>query len=446
MVEVTSASSGQPAGQQAPPSSSPGAPDSTAATRQIRPIPNQANKSHPGEIQAGTEDTRGERAKKRADRPTLPGVVSRHEGDELFINRDKSGRFTSRDAQEDAFEREILGHDDDEHDGVGEIGKALVTRPDTREGEGEAPKPPLPKQEEAAPVKLKYRGKEVTLDEIEQRHKSLEGMFGSLNKEKTTLTEERDYGYKAAHAWKEKAEAAEQELARIRGGGQAPPPTQNPNVATSPRQGGIPTKEELLSSVNVEAFEQAAIQGGLPYAAKLLSEQLFEAMLSKVVPALQQDYQTKLQPFEDVQQHNAAVAQAGGLVRSISEMKDLAGNDAFPEARDPQKLVEIGNLWVGSGRNPQDVLTREGLMAAIAFHRMMTAFPSEAPAASTGGPQFQTGSPGPAASVFAEPGGMQPSNSGRSHLSAEARQLHDALSRSEMGVDPVLGFPRGRNR
>jgi len=309
-------------------------------------------------------------------------------------------------------------------------------------------KPPLPTAADPSQQKLLYRGKEVTIAEIEQRHKSLEGQFGNLR-------EERDYGYRSGHAWKAVADQAhariaqlEQQLAQPGSGRSGAGAAAGTQVAAGHVSGEVPTVDQVLAEIDFNRFEQAALQekdGGLPAAGKQLASDILRVVLDKVVPVLRAQQEATLEPFQEMQAGEELAGVAEGLVQQYVSYKNPDGSLAFPEFSDPDTLHEISATWVNSGGSPEDALTASGMLRALMNYRsikQMLALGINPAATSTPGNGGADASPAPAlaASVPGDTrGGHQPPNSGRSSQDPATRRFVNALTKADL-VDPVLGF------
>lgn len=364
-----------------------------------------------------------------------------------------TGRFMPSIADEMAqaaeAERQQAQADGDE--GEGERPGKKVERQEAKPGEKPPEqKPPLPADQDPAQTKVLYRGKEVTLAQIEQRHKSLEGQFKSL-------TEERDHGWRAGWAWKERADRAEARIAQLEAGRTQPGSGGNgarAEAASAPAAGtDLPTVDQVLAEIDFNRFEQAALQekdGGLPAAGKQLASDILKVVLEKVVPVLRAQQEAAFEPIQDMQAGEQIADSVQGLIEQFGSYKNMDGTQAFPEFRDPAVLHEIAATWVNSGGDPEDTFTASGMLRALMNYRSIKAmFPGADPAAvaaSTSGeeaganPSRQQPTSALAASVPGDTrGGHLPPNSGRSTQDPATRRFVNALTKVDL-VDPVLGF------
>lgn len=389
----------------------------------------------------------------------LPGVITRGGDDlpELTKNRDASGRFLPKDGAKEAEGDEELSPIERE------------MREERAREKGEAPakpgadgKPPLPAgakpAADGAEKPIEFGGRRYkTHDEALQAARSLHGMFKPMQTELTRTKEEKEYGYKAANAWMEKAQALEAELNAVRGGKPAPQAGRagagaSAAAATGAGEGDeLPSLETLINGIDTDAFEAIATHkdGGLPQAAKYLVGEILRVVNEQVLPARDKRWEKALTPFQEAQITAQRGKEADQLVEQVASLKLGNGQDAFPELKDTGKLVEIGDAWARSGLPPEAILTPQGLISAVGLYRTLQTFhPTEA--APNGNPapsgdaeeEAQILNPpasGAAASVGAEPSGVMPPNAGRSNLSPASQRLLNALDKTNL-VDRSLGF------
>lgn len=369
---------------------------------------------------------------KRAERPSLPGVLqpgAEDEGDaveRVLLPRRPDGTFMSRaeaEASAEAERREEMG-----------------------EEPREPQKPALPPGEEEPKTKgLKFLGKDIKdISEAEQMHKSLQGMFKPLQAQVQTLTEERNYGYEAANKWEAAYKALE---ARIATAGQGAPGGRD---VQAPAQ-GAPNPfdvKSVMQGIDVDAFEAVAVQGGLPRAAEFLAEQILGGVVEKIVPALraemQAKYESDLTPLREERAASATEQHAEQLINQVAALQTLDGKPAFPEMGDPEALFKIGQTWRESGLPPDAVMSPQGLLSAVALYRMMKGLP-EGPAIPPVTPPAPVQSAGAAATIEAEPGGSPMPTAPGAPAGEMGRFIH-SLRSSEPVVDPALGFARRRAR
>lgn len=281
----------------------------------------------------------------------------------------------------------------------------------------------------------------------EQTYRSLQGMF-------RPLTEERDYGYRAANGWKEahdRQAARVQELEKQLGVAPSAAGSQNSGaVAAAGQQPSTITVDDVLAGIDTDAFEAVARTGGLPHAGKYLAGEILKAVAEKMLPQYEQRFQAAIAPFQSQHEQVAAAQAAEQVITQVASLKSFDGSrEMFPELKDPAALHEIGSTWRSMGLDPEKGMTVQGLMAAVALYRTLRGFVQPETAASlttpapVGAPPARQPAAGPAAFVEGEPSSLNPPNRGRSNLSPEAQRFRDALNKTEL-VDKKLGFARNR--
>lgn len=440
---------GQPQGQQA-----------KAGASAAKPIPQGAA---PGKQGKGQGSDQG--SEPRPSRPRLPGVLSRDDVP-----------FLDRLTQEKAIGEEDEGSDEggegtegDRGDGRDASGRFVAQKAGT-DGEGaddsgeeaeSGKKPDLPASQAQPAAPVKFLGKQYkSLADVEQLHRTLQGVHRSQQDSIRNLTGERDYGYKAAHAWIKEVEQRDAKIAELeaRLGGSAQAGAAGAGAASAPGAATADFKiEDVLESIDGDAFEQAATQFGLPSAAKLLAADILKVVTEKLVPSIRSGYEQALAPLQGEAQQRQMEAQQQQLIDSVASLKLPDGNPAFPEVSDGKALREIGALWAQSGLPPEVALTPQGFMLAISNYRMlkqMTGFGGEAAPELTpesinaaAGLTAEGGAPptaaGAAALVEADAGRETPLAGGDARLPADTRRFLRSLTDTNL-VDKKLGFSRNR--
>lgn len=345
--------------------------------------------------------------------------------------------------------------------------------------EGAPPQTPEQQAAAAAAGKVKFLGKDLTVPEIEQQHKTLQGNF-------RTVTSERDEAWKAGWAWKDAHDKVAAELAALKGSGGAGAGASASGVtaatgaagsaaATGQPAGasgsaaGLPSVDELVAGIDGAAFEALAATKGVPFAVQFLAGEILKTVTDKMLPALEAKQAEQLRPVLSENERVAAIRQAGTIIEQVAALRLPDGSEAFPELKDGDTLQAIGEVARAYGLDQKEVMgTHRGLMAAVGLYRTIAPRPQPAGAAPAGGGNgagngagagngspAQTPAPGPAASLPASAGsfnGGQSEGGGRMIASRtytpEQQRLINALEQAELtsktpkGVD--LGFARNR--
>lgn len=397
------------------------------APRKLAPIP-------PGR-KPGEKTEQKEKVKAK-DRPRLPGVTSRDNYDEESLElprRGRDGKFSSKEAAQEDAERELVGEG--------------FTR---RDDELAVEKPELPPGVETPkPTGLKILGKEYKdAAAVEQMVKSVQGQFATFKQNEARITEERDYGYRAANAWQKVAEEREAELQRYRAGGAPSPNVAPQNAPAQDAPAGLDV-DSLLGDIDVAGFETLALseRGGLQVAAKYLTAEILRSVVDKILPDMEGKFNQTLAPFQQTAEEQAEAAHVAQVADSMRMLKDARGNPAFPELDDEAALMEVSAVAKGSGMSKAELMTAQGIMRAIGMYRMMKSF-GELPETPASNPTPSIEAP----PVGAAPGTAALSESGASDFvpgmqrrfanpnSREAR-LIQSLERG-LGTDRKLGFAR----
>lgn len=382
----------------------------------------------------------------QSERARLPGVQVHNDGEPWIKLKGEAEPAESDEGGDDAPGRP--------RDQKGRFTKAEIQAAnEAAEEQGKpgevAPKPELPAGTEPPKQKFKFAGKEwESPEKAEQAHKSLQGMFQHKEAQIKSLSEERDYGYRAATAWQERAQQYERELQELRSGKQTQTGAQVAGQEAKPA-GGLPELSEVLNGIDTEAFEALAVQQGLPSAGKYLASEVLNAVINKILPSIRAEYESKLAPFETERANHEGAAQADALVRQVAQLQSPSGGPAFPELMDPALLTEIGNTWRESGLPIEHALTPQGLMNAVGFWRMVKGGWQPPTYGAPVAPQVQSQpvaapipAPAAAASVDGDERGGIPHDPNRGR-SPEHRRLIAALEDVNF-VDRSLGFTTHR--
>lgn len=397
-----------------------------------------------------------ETEKRAAKRANDLGFTPNKDNDDIpVLDRDpKTGKFLSRAAKDDEIEREVFGEEHDRQAATSMPGEA--PKPS-----GAEPKPALPPGTPELPKQIEFGGRKyATADEALQAGRSLHGQFANLQQQIRALTDDRDYGWRAANAWQQKYE---QEIASVRAPGSGAAPAGSGGkvaggsalAASAPGASGSLNVDEIAQSIDTGAFESLAAHVGLPQAGQYLIRETLKAVSDKLLPALKQELMGTIQPLQASYESAELESHVDTLFQQVGALKLHTGARAFPEVDDEQTMTEVGRLWRESGMDPRLILSANGLMTAIGYARMVkgwagpaeianpTATPLPGSAASA---PVALGQPpaGIAASAGADgPGGTPPSD-GRPNpnLSASQNRLASLLSRVDMQDAKDLGFRR----
>jgi len=406
-------------------------------TRRIAPIPPPSTPK--------TKGADAEPAIERSEPPppsrrqVLPGVIIGADDPDVPIlpTRGPDGKFISPSAAKADYDADI-----DEAEGV------------------EPPRPALP----APPPgtgKISFLGKEYnSIAEIEQVHRSLQGMHDPIARKLAQAEKDRDHGYMAGNLWHQEYEKVKAELDEVRSG--RPASTNVTAPSSAPTKAGTPAAadgsldlDSLVDGIDYDAFEMIAHdpQGGTRVAGKYLARQMLNTVVSQIVPSIKAEIMKSLmptlQPLQMTQEETAAANAIGTIIEAVASYTDLEGKPAFPELNDPATLREIGITWRESGLPVEHAKTAQGLISAIGLYRMMKALPDGAAPR----PPQPTVQPGPGASALAESdGGANPrmgalSNPREdSNLPADVRAIRRSLDDATPLYDRTLGFAVNHRR
>lgn len=393
----------------------------------------------------------GQQPKKTpVERPSLPGVVTNTPGEREDFGfdrkRDSRGRFAPGDGgAEDAIERELFGADGD--GGSDQPGE-------TRPGEVAPERPTPPEGLEPPKEKFKFAGEEFDSREAaEQNIRSLRGMFKPLQEKLAKTEQDREYGYEGMRRYEQIVSSKDARIAelenQLRSGGATGTQQLPSGQDGQPAAGG--EMDDVLSGIDGQAFEQVAVQYGLPTAVKLLAKQIMQAnekIVQARVEATRQELMAQVEPFAQSEQQRQVLAGLQQTHSEITSLKLTNGQPAFPELSDPSTARAVGKVWKDFGNNPADALTPRGMVMAVALYRQVTGWqPQPTPVVPTAQPAAipaVRSAPAPSASLDADPRGGTPSTLGSQRgARGEAARILSDLDKAAT-PDPVLGFPRRR--
>ncbi len=379
----------------------------------------------PGGSQPGEAAPVAEKAP-RQRKQSLPGVMTRDDGDDIFPDlgfKGKGGKRVSREKAMKELDAELR-----EEKGTGIFD---VPPPPVEPEVEEAAKPPQPK------AKFKFADKEYESQEAaEQSIKSLQGMF-------KPLTERAEKAEELARQWYDYANAQKQ----------APQPQvqQQPEVRQQPTQETAQAElEKALSKVDGNLFESLAREHGLPLAGRYLAAQVLATVHDEMLPALREEIMKQLQPeLEPIRQDRGfqqATQHVAGLMDQVAEYKTQDGEIAFPELQSAETTMQIGELWRSLNLPPEVALTPQGLLQAIALYRMYNGAPSQSatPTPTVNVPRPAQTAPRAAAASLEDAGAPSPASE-RAGSGGFAARFSRELDASPL-VDANLGFAVRRRR
>lgn len=388
----------------------------------------------------GGDKTKGRRAE-------LPGVV-KGGAESLFGKsaRDgETGRFLAKMEGKHRAPETIAEVDDD-----------LIKRP---AGEA-APKTPVPATDKRAPAdspaKFKFAGEDFeTQDQAEQSFKTLRGMYRPL-KEKA---DQSDHNYTASQRWMDVTKqvlagtASPETINALRTQlGVAGVATRAPQSHSGSQGAGSSNVAGILKDIDMGAFATIAADpdGGLEVAGRYLVQEVLNAVEEKLLPAVEQRIQGRVQPLLADREQSDLSRSAETLLEQMGNLVDPTTKEiAIPELRDPVAVTEIGRLWGADGGKAEELVTPRGLIKAVALYRFMN--PHATSGASKATPTTRTELQGlPAGTLRRAASGAAASLSDDAGSGAGAapqvRQgqyagLIEALADTKL-LDPVLGFKR----
>lgn len=299
--------------------------------------------------------------------------------------------------------------------------------------------------EPAAPAeRFKFAGEEFeSQSAAEQNFKSLRGQFkpiqalakhlGGVDKIATTLSSAAE----SARAWKAHAESLQAELDG-RGARQ-------PAVSDAPSGTDAASAAEGIDWNLYAEVRRLANEKGEPWAAE---QWLIEKVREVDAARYQKMLDERLAPLDAQQEAAATEAQTGELFGTIMGYTNSDGSPAFPELANPDAAFKIGRLWASLGLPREFALTPQGAMAAIALHRMVEAYGSQArPSAAAPQAPVAPAAPTPSAptdtQAAASLDGGRPrvmDIAGGQGVSPEAARILQGLRQAQAGGRAKLGF------
>jgi hypothetical protein len=362
------------------------------------------------------------------------------DGNPIKRARDDGGRFTAKELADEAF-----GDEESDHGFVGDEEPDAHNAPP---GEAEvkpakpAPRPPSP-EPKPEPAKFRFADQDFTSQqEAEQNVRSLRGMFRPLQEAKTKLERELAESDSIARQWSDKFR--DMAVGKLSKGDQAALLKQ---LGVEQAAGSASPSDDILDGIDMDAVEMLAAdpEAGFKVAMRYLAQELLGAVQNKIVPGIESRVQQTVAPYVQDRATAEQAVRIDSLIETVSQYRNPATNDfAFPELRDPQGVLAVGDLWLES-EPPETLETPGGWVKAVGHYRLMQSLRGQmqpsvgVPGAVPAGP---VPAPGVSASLSSDVrgGGAQPN---RPRVSREHAALIEALDKvGEM--DDSLGFQRNR--
>jgi hypothetical protein len=303
--------------------------------------------------------------------------------------------------------------------------------------------------------------------EIEQKYKSLQGMFKPIQLREQTAIREQHGAAKSAVAWKAKAESLQAELEQLKQGrgGDTSPASGGREPADAARDSSAPHRlEEIVKAIDWNMYGSVKEQGDDAVAVWLASNilKIVDADRQKDIESLRTDTtDMRRRLIEEPTQRQEIANHATEVFSRVADIKDESGEPAFPELFDEAEAGAVGKLWVESGKDPNDLLTPRGVVDSILWYRFINnkaPRPVSTPPAAPEGDEEQesdevdnTGStfPAPNARPTRALVGSRSSAPMRSPVSSAVRgdlasQIKNAM-RASAETDDLFGFPTAKS-
>jgi hypothetical protein len=313
--------------------------DSQAATS---PFPDLDAAPAPGDAKPAKE-IRPIPPKSAKPRPALPGV------DDVLpplpATRDANGRFVKAAGEADAVAGDV---------------------------------PPPPDSATPPPAKFKFAGEEwETQDKAEQNFRTLRGMHKQLSAKETEARTRANEWYQEH----QRAAARIADLERQLAG-------QKPGVTPAPAGAQPEAKSEKAAGIDWGFFKELqaeAVKAGQPEAALEWLMKENERILQERIDSLRKEV---TEPQERAAATQRVMQHTDSLVTELGSLVKADGSFAYPELRDPEVIMKVGECWRELGLPPEQALSAAGLRAAVGLYRDVygqapTAAPAPTPAPST---------------------------------------------------------------
>lgn len=217
--------------------------------------------------------------------------------------------------------------------------------------------------------------------ELEQKYKSLQGMFKPIQLEKLEAIKEQHGAAKSAVAWQKKAQALEAENAQLRqqfsgqGAAAGVPRSGGSDQGNGSRQlPGIHRADDIAKSVPWAEYAEAKAAGDDAAAFWLISHvlKIVDADRDKALTPLRDETgNMRRQLIEEPGQKREVARHAVDVFSSVADMKGEEGQPLFPELHEEAAAASVGKVWVDSDGDPKALLTPRGVINAILWHRFI---------------------------------------------------------------------------
>lgn len=287
----------------------------------------------------------------------------------------------------------------------------------------------------------------------EQSFKSLRGQFKPMIERVQSAEAERDRASTSAHSWKAEAERLTKELEALRGGapatgGKQPGTGGAPTGAvTAAGEGELDADERFLYEHAAELIADPKIgMGGFQLALREIQDKRVEARVAAVEKRFEEKLEAGLAPSRESSELQTLKTTADTLIADMSTHvwpagHARAGQVAYPELGDSDKIAAIASHWKAEGREPADLFTHQGLRAAIALYRFTYGEPAAAPAPTATPTPVVPPQPSSADTAAAMAGhaapAVRPTGAPASRADAVRRGMRDAdVGQNVFGVAP----------
>jgi hypothetical protein len=233
-----------------------------------------------------------------------------------------------------------------------------------------APKPEGSGLEQPAAPVAKFKIGDLDFDSPEhaaQQFKSLRGQFRSLTTQAAQHKERGDRLNGVAAQWKQRAEAAEAQLASGNGTGAAQPGGQGTKADRA--AASSPDPNDPLGGVNMEFYQHLAETEGPGVAALWLVRETRKADRE----AFQTQLEQATQPFRESARSQQLTHQIASIYSEVANYEEN-GQVLYPELNpgyeaDPEAAAKIGKIWENLGLTSERAMTPFGLHLAVLAYR-----------------------------------------------------------------------------
>lgn len=220
----------------------------------------------------------------------------------------------------------------------------------------------------------------------------------------------------------------------------AQPPV-NERVGSQPGQADA--NQPLGDDELAEVFGILQQNNGPAVANRFLTQQLqlrAEQAASSKLSEFEEKLNKMITPLVEQHEYQQLTSQADRLIGAMATYTTGAGQLAFPELQDSEAVAEIGRIWSEMGLPQENLLSIQGLTAAVGLYRMANGYQANAVAASAAPvPSYNSPAVASSAAAVASASGDAPRATPRP-MTPQEQVLADIRNAGTKGSNSALSW------